>query len=420
MKRSAKQHSPSLGSAKRQITGDQLLCRIVKARVSSLAHEAINVVLSNGGNLGEIVADALEENPNPALAYSLHSQIPAQTSALRRLALLLMQQIDTYFSEFGDKVNWGRFYNDFANRLADSGDLSKALVMHNKALEVNDKARAHGTSQNLEADQALFLNNVAATFNALGQHEDAVIALREAVDIRRQLAEADTSFKPDFASSLLNLSVVEASLRQDQHAFASAQEATFAYGDLYAVDAQQYGPSLIVALNGFANRHFTLNRSQRALQLVDAAIELGTQLTWNPGHRDEINPDIAMSLHTRALILYDLGDAEGSVQATNQALDLQRSLALQHRVFEPALANTLLLRSLACLALHDHNAALASAEEALRTITPHFKGNPVGFANWTESIVRQMRRLEQLGSTIDTSLVAELDLLLQTSAMSLQ
>lgn len=74
--------------------------------------------------------------------------------------------------------------------------------------------------------RALSLNNLSIRLAALGRREEALAAIKEAVELRRALAAArPDAFRPDLASSLNNLSNRLADLGRREEALAAIEEA---------------------------------------------------------------------------------------------------------------------------------------------------------------------------------------------------
>ena len=70
------------------------------------------------------------------------------------------------------------------------------------------------------------LNNLSSCLSALGQHEQALEVIWEAVDLQRQLAaERPSVFNPDLAISFNNLSHSLSALGQHEQALEVIREA---------------------------------------------------------------------------------------------------------------------------------------------------------------------------------------------------
>jgi tetratricopeptide (TPR) repeat protein len=100
-----------------------------------------------------------------------------------------------------------------------AGDQQAARHAWRDALQILDDIHHPGAKQ------------LAVRLGDLGQREEALAAIQEAVTIRRELAAArPDAFRPDLASSLNNLAIRLGDLGQREEALAAIQEAAGSTG----------------------------------------------------------------------------------------------------------------------------------------------------------------------------------------------
>lgn len=139
------------------------LASILNHDLENLAPIATAVAVETGDPIGRILAECLQAEPAPSIAYRLESQLPVWTTALRELAVTATQQALEYIGP-----DW---------------------LEEERGLE-----------------QARLLNNLGGRLSELGRREEALEAAKEAADVYRGLAEArPDAFLPDLAGSLNNL-----------------------------------------------------------------------------------------------------------------------------------------------------------------------------------------------------------------------
>lgn len=72
--------------AKRRSEERKLLFNILQGRMESLGEIAMEIAINSGDPIGQVMAEVLENEPNPQLASQLVDKIPYPTTALRELA----------------------------------------------------------------------------------------------------------------------------------------------------------------------------------------------------------------------------------------------------------------------------------------------------------------------------------------------
>ena len=99
------------------------------------------------------------------------------------------------------------------------------------------------------------LINLGIRYSEVGRSEDAVMVTREAVDIRRQLAEEiPDRYRPDLAAALVNLGAWYAGVGRAQDALTAAEEAVTIYRGISPAMADRYRPDLARALDSLGRQ----------------------------------------------------------------------------------------------------------------------------------------------------------------------
>ncbi len=97
---------------------------------------------------------------------------------------------------------WPQSLNNLGIRLSELGRREEALAATQEAVEIY-RQLAQANPQAFLPNLARSLNNLGNRLSALGRREEALAATQEAVEIRRQLAQAHPqAFLPDLARSL--------------------------------------------------------------------------------------------------------------------------------------------------------------------------------------------------------------------------
>ncbi|WP_344463962.1 tetratricopeptide repeat protein [Kitasatospora kazusensis] len=174
-------------------------------------------------------------------------------------------------------------------------------------------------------DLAVSLNNLAVRLGEVGRHEEGLAAIREAVEIRRALAEADPGRLPGLAGSLSNLSVRLAETGRHEEGLAAVREAAHYYQVLAEADPDAYLPEFALCLNNLSNRLGAVGRHEEGLAASgEAAHHYRTLAEADP---DAYLPDLALSLNNLSNRLGEVGRHEESLSAIREAAHHYRVLA---------------------------------------------------------------------------------------------
>jgi len=92
----------------------------------------------------------------------------------------------------GSRLISRRALTNLSNRLSDAGDTAGALAAIREAVEIRRRL-AQENAARFAADLALSLNNLSLRLSAAGDNAGALAAIREAVEIYRRLAQENAA-----------------------------------------------------------------------------------------------------------------------------------------------------------------------------------------------------------------------------------
>ncbi|MBE2260362.1 MAG: tetratricopeptide repeat protein [Rhodobacteraceae bacterium] len=344
------------------------------------------------------LADDLNE---PAALDALLNRLPKSSVTLRKFAAGLSRRIVATLP--GDdrspeaRVFMARSLHKLANRLSELGDRQGALVPVREAVEIRRELAAN-SPDTFRPDLASSLNNLAAFLSELGELQGALAPAREAVTIYRELA-ANTldAHRPDLATSLNNLAIHLSELGDRQGALTPAREAVNLYRELVAHNPNVFRPGLAMSLNTLVNCLSEPGDRQSASALAREAVEIHRELAaTNP---DAFRPNLAISLNTLATQLRNRGDWQGALAPTHEAVAIYRELAANNPdAFRPDLSASLNNLAIQISELGDRESALASAREAVEIRRELAANNPDAFRRDLASSLNTLAsRLSGLG-----------------------
>jgi len=363
---------------------------------------------------------AAESEAQPVLATSLNN-LAARLSDLgrRELALAAAEEAAALYRELAAqrpdafRADLAGSLNNPANRLSDLGRREPALAAAEEAAALYRELAAQRPDA-FRPDLATSLNNLAVMLIDFGRREPALAVSEEAAALYRELAaQRPDAFRPDLAASLNNLAAMLSDLGRREPALAAAEEAAALYRELAAQRPDAFRPDLAMSLNNLSNILGDLGRREPALAAAEEAATLWRELAAQ--RPNAFRPDLAMSFNNLANRLSDLGRREPALAASEEAVAIRRELAAQRPdAFRPDLAVSLAVHA-NCLEALDRNAdALGSNREAIVTLSPAFFVHPLAFAHWMGPMCRQyLERCQHLGQAPDTELLGPVFAILQ-------
>ena len=351
--------------------------------VSSFWEQAIEVAQETGDPIGSLLADVIEETPQPELAAQMLPLLPTETVALRELAAVVTRQaydrlLETQPVGLARDEEAAELLTDLARQLAALGRREQALAASEEAV---DKYRALAQSRPTAflPDLARSVNGLSNRLAELGRREQALAVIEEAVAIRRALAQANPdAYLRDLATSLNNLSLRLAALGRREHALAAIKEAVDSYRTLGQAHPDAVLPDLAMSMNTLSNRLADLDRTEQALAAIEEAVD--SYRTLAEARPDAFLPDLAGSLSNLAYRLAALDRPERALAAIEEAVQIHRSLAqTRPDAFLPDLATSLNNLSNALADLGWHEQALAPIEEAVDSYRTLAEAHPDAF-----------------------------------------
>ncbi len=134
-------------------------------------------------------------------------------------------------------------------------------------------------------ERAGILNNLSNHLSEAGDGAGALAAIREAVEIRRRLAqETPARFAPDLATSLNNLSLRLSDAGDGAGALAAIREAADIYRRLAQETPARFAPDLAMSLNNLSLRLSDAGDGAGALAAIREAVEICRRLAQDdPG-----------------------------------------------------------------------------------------------------------------------------------------
>jgi tetratricopeptide (TPR) repeat protein len=247
--------------------------------------------------------------------------------------------------------------------LAGLGRALEALAAAHEAVLIGHDLTAAGAGD-CQPVLALAMASLSVRLRDMDQNERSLAAGEEAVEQCRPLINGDFPvLEHVLASALTGLCAHYSRTRQRERALAAAREAADTYERLAArspaaIEADQAG-----SLNNLGAAIASLERPRDAVQQLQAAAGIYQRLTEAAPGTYEAN--YAVTLYNLSTALADRADWSAAIRVTEQAIQIQRELAVEEPAAELALA-----RSLSRLALayertdNPVDAALAAATEA--------------------------------------------------------
>ena len=151
------------------------------------------------------------------------------------------------------------------------------------------------------------LSDLSNRFSALGQLENALAAIEEAVLLDRALTTILPDVgRPKLATSLSNLSKCFSDLGQRKNALAASKEAVEISRDLAAARPDAFRPDLASSLNIWSICLYNLGRPEEALAAIEEAVAIRRDLVTV--HSDAFRQDLGHSLLNLSAYLSNLGN----------------------------------------------------------------------------------------------------------------
>ena len=189
--------------------------------------EALDVALTQGGPLASALEALIESGATLPLG-EIDEAIPVGHPALAEAALAVTRRLATSAEQSPEQqAHWA---NNLSIRLSGVGERKAALVAAREAVRLR-RALAEDSPAAYTPDLAGSLSNLAAFLSEVGDREDALVAAREAVELYCVLAEdSPAAYTPDLAGSLNNLANLLSAVGERNEALVAAREAAARMG----------------------------------------------------------------------------------------------------------------------------------------------------------------------------------------------
>ncbi len=260
-----------------------------------------------------------------------------------------------------DETEKATMLNNLGLLHSDKNEFPQAEEAYREALNIR-RALAEVNPQTYLPAVATTLNNLGALHRAKNEIPQAEAAYTEALNIRRSLAEVNPQiYLPDVAMTLNNLGILHSDKNEFPQAEEAYSEALNIYRSLAEVNPQIYLPDVAMTLNNLGILHSDKNEFPQAEEAYSEALNIYRSLAKvNP---QIYLPDVAMTLNNLAVLHSDKNEFPQAEEAYREALNIRRSLAeINPQTYLPDVAMT--LNNLGIL--HSDKNEFPQAEEAYR------------------------------------------------------
>ena len=223
--------------------------------------EALDVALTQGGPLASALEALIESGATLPLG-EIDEAIPVGHPALAEAALAVTRRLATSAEQSPEQqAHWA---NNLSIHLSGVGERKAALVAAREAVRLR-RALAEDSPAAYTPDLAGALNTLANRLSGVGDREGALVAAREAVELYRVLTEdSPAAYTPDLAMSLNNLANRLSEVGDREGALVAAREAVRLRRALAEASPAAYTPDLTTSLNNLADILAAGGRSEEA------------------------------------------------------------------------------------------------------------------------------------------------------------
>ncbi|WP_158281165.1 tetratricopeptide repeat protein [Promicromonospora sp. AC04] len=173
------------------------------------------------------------------------------------------------------------------------------------------------------------LHDIGMRQYRLGRHTQAIQALTEAVDLRRQLAGDDQAgHSPQLAASLRYLGVVLSELGRAHDALSPTLEAVQIEQQLARTDRRNHLPHLARTLCDLGTRYHEAGLPDQAIAPLQESVTINEHLLVIEPERTR--PHLARSLMNLAIAQNLLGHPDHALPAIRQTVEIRRILAREN------------------------------------------------------------------------------------------
>ncbi|WP_406368172.1 tetratricopeptide repeat protein [Streptomyces sp. NBC_01546] len=329
---------------------------------------------------------------------TLDEQLPASSRRLATTAVHLTQTLTDRYRALTEAnpdaylPNLARSLNRLSVRLGAVGQREEALTAVAEAVRIR-RALAEADSDAFLPYLAGSVNDLSIALHEAGRGEEALAAIEEAVSQFRVLAEANSdAYLPDLAASLINLSTVLGEAGRGEEALAAIEEAVSQFRVLAEANSDAYLPDLATSLNNLSR----WLRPEEGLTAIEEAVRIRRALA--EANSDAYLLDLAQSLDNLATRLGDVGRREEALTVREETLGHYRVLAEANPdAYRRGLAGFLYNLSIDLGAVGRREEGLAAIEESASHYRVLAEANPMAFEADLQDSLEVAAWLEALG-----------------------
>ncbi|MET7288991.1 hypothetical protein [Streptomyces sp. NPDC005573] len=340
----------------------------------------LHVAAEQGGTALAALQQLIDHEPAMPWLGDLSNAIPFTTiglpglglhTDLRRLSILRTDDT-TQPAELAEQLH------RTSHRQLVNGDRHGALASITEAVEIRRDLAEASPAAHLP-DLAMSLNNLSGCQSETGDRQAALASITEAVEHYRALAEASpATYLPNLAGSLNNLSGCQSETGDRQAALASITEAVEIRRALAEASPAAYLPDLAGSLNNLSGCQSETGDRQAALASITEAVEHYRALA--EASPAAYLPDLAGSLNNLSGCQSATGDRQAALASITEAVEIRRALAeASPAAYLPDLAGSLNNLSGCQSETGDRQAALASITEAVEIRRALAEASPAAY-----------------------------------------
>ncbi|QRV92036.1 hypothetical protein RhiJN_20054 [Ceratobasidium sp. AG-Ba] len=244
------------------------------------------------------------------------------------------------------------------------GDRENALDSIEQAVNIRRRFASHGSPADW-AYLAQSLTSLGSCYSDLGRHLEALAVAQEAVELCEKLTDDEPGvYVVELAKSLHSVSTCYYNLGQHKESLDSIQRAVEMRRQLANEPSEMNVSELARSLDSLSVGLSSMGRHSKALAAIEEAVEMYRRLAME---RPAANtPDLASSLNKLSNRLSDMGRQNEALAAIEEAVEMRRRLAVERpAAYTPVLAQSLNNLSLCLSDMGRQNEALAAIEEAV-------------------------------------------------------
>ncbi|MFJ4091860.1 tetratricopeptide repeat protein [Kitasatospora sp. NPDC089913] len=277
--------------------------------------------------------DTLTTHPDTTLdtLTTVHGLFPRTSHRLTTTAVRLTHTITGHFRTLADAnpdahlPDLAASLNNLSIRLGDAGRRAEGLVAVEEAVAIR-RALADANPDAYLPDLATSLNNLSADLGEMGRRAEGLAAVEEAVGHYRTLAQANPdAHLPRLAGALNNLSANLGEMGRRAEGLVAVEEAVGHYRTLAEANPDAHLPDLATALNNLSNRLADAGRQEEGLAAVQEAA--GHYRALAEANPDAHLPDLATALNNLSVRLADADRRAEGLAAVEEAVGHYRTLA---------------------------------------------------------------------------------------------